>query len=72
MTGDRAPLALLADWFPLLLLIAVWIFFMWQTRRGGGPAQQSLAGMRRRNGALDKILASHEARLQELEDGRRR
>ena len=59
----------LASWGPMLLLIAVWFFFMWQMRRGGGPAQQSLAELRRHNDVLEKILASHEARLQKLEGG---
>ena len=71
MSKDMSPLALLVDWFPLLLLIAVWFFFMWQMRRKGGPAQQSFAEMRRHNDALEKILASHEARIQRLEDGKR-
>jgi hypothetical protein len=62
--------SLLSNWGPLLLLIGVWIFFMLRLGRKDGPAQQSLAEMRRHNEALEKLLASHETRLQKLEDGR--
>jgi len=37
---DRVPslLGILVSWFPMLLLIAVWIFFMRQMQSGGGKA----------------------------------
>jgi cell division protease FtsH len=36
--GEVPWLGLLASWFPMLLLIAVWIFFMRQMQSGGGRA----------------------------------
>ena len=33
-----ALLAVLINWFPMLLLIGVWIFFMRQMQSGGGRA----------------------------------
>jgi hypothetical protein len=58
----------LANWGPMLLLIGLWIFFIAMMYRKGSPAQRSLAEQRRHNDVLEKILASHEARLQKLED----
>lgn len=63
-------LTIAVSWFPMLLLIAVWIFFMRQMRGKGSPAEQSLAEMRRHNDALEKILANYEHRLQKLENDR--
>jgi cell division protease FtsH len=39
-TEDEVPsiLSVLVNWFPMLLLIAVWIFFMRQMQSGGGRA----------------------------------
>ena len=71
MGNDTTFVGVLANWFPMLLLIAVWIFFMRQMNRGGSPAHKALAEQKRHNEALEKILASHEARLQKIEDGRR-
>jgi cell division protease FtsH len=36
--GDNILLSILASWFPMLLLIGVWIFFMRQNMGGGGKA----------------------------------
>jgi|SoiMethySBSTD1v2_1073268.scaffolds.fasta_scaffold862519_2 ATP-dependent Zn protease len=76
MSNNTAKLVdLLANWFPMLLLIAVWFFFMRQMRgqlRGpDSPQQQALAEQKRHNEALEKILAGHEGRLQKLEGDRR-
>src|SRR5690606_24968390 len=35
---DSWMMILLANWFPMLLLIGVWIFFMRQMQAGGGKA----------------------------------
>ena len=35
---DNALLSILISWFPMLLLIGVWIFFMRQMQSGGGRA----------------------------------
>jgi ATP-dependent Zn protease len=75
MTNNTAFAATLVDWlanwFPMLLLIAVWVYFMRQMNRGGSPAQKALAEQKRHNEALEKILADHEARLQRIEDDKR-
>jgi hypothetical protein len=55
----------------MLLLVMVWVFFMRQLYRRGGPQQTALAEQKRHNDALEKILESHEARLQKLEAERR-
>ena len=63
----------LASWGPMLLLVGVWMFFMWrmqQWRRGAGP-QEHMAELKRHNDTPEKILASHEDRLQRLEANRR-
>jgi type II secretory pathway component PulM len=64
-------LRLLAEWGPMLLLVLVWIVFMRQMSRRGGPQQTALAEQKRHNDALEKILESHEARLQKLEAEKR-
>jgi ATP-dependent Zn protease len=61
---------LLVSWLPFLLLIGVWIFFMRKMRDANSPQQRALAEQRRHNDVLEKILASHEARLQKIEDKR--
>ncbi len=56
------------NWFPMLLLIGVWIYFM---RRFGGRGklttseyyEQFLQEQKRNNEALEKILARLEQRL---------
>jgi ATP-dependent Zn protease len=66
----------LIAWIPMLLLIAVWIFFMWQmkkqTRGKSGKnnieiAEEHLAELRRQNDLLEKIVKDHDVRLQRLE-----
>ena len=66
---------LLVSWIPFLALVGVWLF-MWrrmmrQMRDPNSPQQQSLTEQKRHNEALEKILASHEARLQKIEDDKR-
>ena len=68
MVMSATWLARLADWFPLLLLIAVWFFFMWMMMRKNSPAKQSLAEWRRHNDVLEKLFAQHDARLRKLEE----
>lgn len=75
MSNNTALAATLVDWlvnwFPMLLLIAVWVFFMRRMYRPDSPQQRALAEQKRHNEALEKILASHEARLQKFEDDKR-
>jgi hypothetical protein len=57
----------LAEWFPVLLLLTVWLVFMWYLRRPGA-AQDMFAEQKRHNAALEKILADYGARIQKLEN----
>jgi len=58
----------LANWGPMLLLIAVWVFFMLMMMRKRSPQNQVIVEMRRHNDALEKHLASIDDRLRKLED----
>jgi membrane protein required for beta-lactamase induction len=53
------------DWFPMLVLIVVWIFGIRQVMR---HVRARDTEQKRHNEALEKILANHEARLQKMED----
>ena len=53
----------------MLLLVVAWATFLFLAMRKGSPG---LTEMRRHNEVLEKILASHEARLQKLEEGKDR
>jgi hypothetical protein len=59
----------------MLLLIGVWVYFMRRMRGQytgpSSPQERSLSEQKRHNEALEKILESHEARLQKLEGERR-
>jgi type II secretory pathway component PulM len=70
MQSDQI-LRLLAEWGPMLLLVLVWVLFMRQLYRRGGPQQTALAEQKRHNEALEKILESHESRIQKLEADKR-
>jgi hypothetical protein len=74
MSNYQTLIDLLSNWFPMLLLIVVWIFFMrqmWgQMRSPNSPQERSLAEQKRHNEALEKILASIDARLQKIDDKR--
>jgi ATP-dependent Zn protease len=72
MSNSKMLIDLLINWFPMLLLIGVWIFFMRQMRGANSPQQQAFAEQKRHNDALEKILASHEARLQKIEGDKER
>ncbi|MBO0763122.1 MAG: hypothetical protein J2P50_00810 [Hyphomicrobiaceae bacterium] len=56
-----------SNWFPMLLVIAAFVFFMRRLYSPNSPQQQALAEQKRHNDALEKILASHEARLRKIE-----
>ena len=57
---------LLINWFPMLLLIGVWIFFMRQTLGGNSPQRQymvaNLAEQKRHNEQMEKLVAALVAR----------
>jgi hypothetical protein len=66
----------LLDWFPMLLLIAVWIFAMWrgksvyQGKSGkthGEMLEEHIGEMRRQNDLLEIVMKDQEVRLQKLE-----
>lgn len=61
------------SWFPMLLLIAVWIFFMRQLQSGGSPNNKYLADLlveqRRHNEMLEKLLTQIDVRLRKIEEG---
>jgi ATP-dependent Zn protease len=68
--------AVLIDWFPMLLLISVWIYFMSRMKgsfksssgkSGIEIAEQNMIEMKRHNDLLEKLLLSQEARIQRLE-----
>ena len=61
----------LMSWMPFLVLIGIWLFLWRQWKRPNGPTQRSLAEQKRHNDALEKILTSHEARLQKIEEDKR-
>jgi ATP-dependent Zn protease len=65
---------LFVSWFPMLLLLAVWIFFMRQMRGRMTKGQQhlvdTLVEQRRHNEVLEKMLAQYDARLRKLEGDR--
>ncbi|MDX2265982.1 MAG: hypothetical protein NW215_13560 [Hyphomicrobiales bacterium] len=75
MNDDLLSIAI--SWFPLLLLLAVWFFFMW---RGGmlkrGQMTNSeyleahLTETRRLNANLEALVARMDARIARLEDRR--
>jgi ATP-dependent Zn protease len=71
MNNYRTLIDLLSNWFPMLLLVGVWIFFLRQMRgqiRGpNSPQERSIAELKRHNEALEKILVSIDARLQKIE-----
>ena len=58
----------LVEWYPFLLLVGVWAFFMWMLTRKNSPAKQSLMEWRRHNDVLEKLFAQHDARLRKLEE----
>lgn len=49
---------LLVNWFPMLLIMAVWVFFLRLQTKGGGFAEQR----RRQTEALERIAAALEKR----------
>jgi len=58
-------LGLLVSWFPMLLLIAVWIFFMKRFEKGGRPnryREDHIAELRKQNALLERIAKALEQR----------
>ena len=65
---------LLVSWLPFLVLFGVFIALTLHLRSANSPqqrAQRTQDEQKRHNEAVDKILASHEERLQKIEEDRR-
>ena len=58
---DPSLLSILISWFPMFLLIGVWIFFMRKTKLGSTNVG-ILEEMRRQNQILDRIATAIEKR----------
>lgn len=76
MNESNPWIEIFVSWFPMLLLIAVWVFFMWRARgvytgksgkTHGQMLEEHIAEMRRQNDLLEKLVKDQEARLQRLE-----
>jgi hypothetical protein len=73
---DRTWTEILIDWFPMLLLIAVWIGAMYWGRgvytsstgkTHGQMLEEHIAEMKRQNDLLEQLVKDQESRLQRLE-----
>ncbi len=73
---ERDWLDVFINWFPMLLLIAVWIYFIvagGSSLKGktgktqGQLLEESVDEMKRQNDLLEKIMKDQEVRLQRLE-----
>ena len=79
MTESNPWIEILVAWLPMLLLIAVWIYYATKSQgiyRGksgkthGEMLEEHIAEMRRQNDLLEKLVKDQEARLQQLEVAR--
>lgn len=67
---------ILVSWFPMLLLIAVWIYFTRQMRGKSGKSIQDLQAdlieeQRRHNANLERLITQIDQRLVAIEKDRR-
>lgn len=74
MSDEAALLGILISWFPMLLLIGVWLFLCWRmgafgrNRMSQGQyLQEILEETKRQNVALEAIITKMDARLSQLE-----
>ena len=74
MSDEPTLLGTLITWFPMLLLIAVWLIMMWRMgifRRNpmnqAQYMQEILHETKRQNAALEAIITRMDARLSQLE-----
>jgi ATP-dependent Zn protease len=76
---DRTWTEILIDWFPMLLLIGVWVFAMYRSRNlyvgksgktHGEMLEEHVGEMKRQNDLLERIMKDQESRLQRLEAAR--
>jgi cytochrome c-type biogenesis protein CcmH/NrfF len=70
--SSQSWLDIFVSWFPVMLLVAIFVFYSQQLRRRVTASQQyqadSLAEQRRHNDILEKLVTQHDARLQKLEE----
>ncbi len=59
---DEELFKLILNWIPMLLLIAVWVWFLTRMRGGKGYQNQILEEYRRQNATLERIAAALERR----------
>lgn len=74
MSGDNDFLRIFISWFPLLLLVVVWFFFMWRgglLRRGqmtnSQYLEEHLKETKRANAALESLLTKIDERITKLD-----
>lgn len=79
MSESNPWIEILVAWLPMLLLIAVWVFYMRRSRgiymgqsgkTHGEMLEEHIAEMRRQNDLLEKLVKDQEMRLQRLEAAR--
>jgi len=58
MNGMPSLVGIFVNWFPMILLIAVWVFFLYRMRGAGGQ----LGLQKRQAEALERIAAALEKR----------
>jgi ATP-dependent Zn protease len=78
--GESNPwIEILVAWLPMIILLAVWGYFMWRSRgiymgrsgkTHGQMLEEHIAEMRRQNDLLEKLVKDQEARIQRLEVAR--
>lgn len=54
-------MSVLINWFPLLLIVGVWLYFIWKMR-GGASQKNYLSLATRQAEALERIAAALEKR----------
>ena len=62
MTYTDELISYLINWFPFLLLICVWIFFMMRTRGGTKYQKECMEVWRQQVNSLERIAAALEKR----------
>jgi hypothetical protein len=74
--GGNGLIGVLVNWFPMLLLVAVWLLIFRRSRdvytgksgkTHGEMLEEHIAELRRQNDLLEKLVKDQEARLQRVE-----
>ena len=73
---DKTWTEILIDWFPMLLLVAVWLYAIFRGqsmyvgksgKTHGQMLEEHIAKMKRQNDLLEQVVKDQEIRLQRLE-----